>query len=88
MSELIFSTPLQKMTNGEPRTVCSGETVEEVLRAADQKYPGLFDSIVSGGKIVPFVHVAVDGAALGESGLSAAVGPDSTIRLIAAVAGG
>lgn len=88
MNTVIFSTPLQRFTQGRSSAEYPGETVDDVLRHADEQFPGLYASIVNNGMIVPFVHVSVNDSALGSADLTTQVDDKSQIRLIAAVAGG
>ncbi len=63
-----------------------GATVAEVIDALDARWPGLRDRVCeSGPAIRAFINVFVDGRA---AALDTALGPDSVVHILPAVAGG
>lgn len=64
-----------------------GATLRQVFEALDAEWPGLSAQIVADGGILPQLAVAIDGSVV-ESGLGAAVGPETEIYLIPAIGGG
>lgn len=71
----------------ERRTTVVGTTVGEVIAALDQRWPGLADRLCDAGpSIREYINVFVDGELA--TSLDQPVGPDATVHVIPAIAGG
>ena len=78
---------LRALCDGATRLEAPGATLEEVLRAADRRFPGFYDRVVEGGRVRPELAVAVDGEASGFS-LHEPVTPGAEVAIIPAIGGG
>jgi len=82
--------PVLRETVGGSRTVAaSGSTVTEVLADLFARYPALSERVSQDGELSSFVNVYVnDRDVRYREGLATAVGPDDTVILLPAMAGG
>lgn len=82
--------PVLRETVGGSRTLeASGSTVSEVLDDLFANYPALRDRVTEDGELSSFVNVYVnDRDVRYRDGLATAVGPDDTVILLPAMAGG
>jgi molybdopterin synthase sulfur carrier subunit len=82
--------PVLRETVGGNRTLAaSGATVDEVLADLFANYPALRERVTDGGALSPFVNVYVnDRDVRYREGLGTPVGPEDTVILLPAMAGG
>ena len=82
--------PVLRETVGGARTLTAhGATVSEVLADLFASYPALRDRVTEEGALSPFVNVYVnDRDVRYRDGLSTTVGPNDTVILLPAMAGG
>lgn len=82
--------PVLRETVGGARTLTAhGSTVTEVLADLFASYPALRDRVTEEGALSPFVNVYVnDRDVRYRDGLDTAVGPEDTVILLPAMAGG
>jgi molybdopterin synthase sulfur carrier subunit len=82
--------PILRPEAGDNRQLeLPGETVREVLESLVTAYPSLRDRIFEGDGLPQFLNVFVDGSDVRLfDGLETPVGPDATLILLPAVAGG
>lgn len=82
--------PVLRETVGGNRTLAAhGATVTEVLSDLFAAHPALRDRVTEDGELSPFVNVYVnDRDVRYRDGLDTAVGPDDTVILLPAMAGG
>ena len=82
--------PVLRETVGGQRTLpAHGATVSEVLDDMFASQPALRDRVTEGGELSPFVNVYVnDRDVRYRDGLDTPVGPDDTVILLPAMAGG
>jgi molybdopterin converting factor small subunit len=82
--------PVLRETVGGDRTLtASGTTVAEVLDDLFERYPALRDRVSQSGELSSYVNVYVnDRDVRSRDGLHTAVGPDDTVILLPAMAGG
>jgi len=82
--------PVLRETVGGSRSVAAqGGTVNEVLTDLFATYPALRDRVTEAGELSPFVNVYVnDRDVRYRDGLATPVGPDDTVILLPAMAGG
>lgn len=70
----------------ERRTSVEAATVGELIERLDARWPGLRDRVCDAGPTIrEHINVFVDGE---RASLTTAVGPDSVVHVIPAVAGG
>jgi molybdopterin synthase sulfur carrier subunit len=80
---------LRENVNGQRTVSASGATVAEVLADLFAAYPALRDRVTEAGELSRFVNVYVnDRDVRYRDGLETAVGPDDTLILLPAMAGG
>ncbi len=87
MAIVLVPTMLRALCDGATRLEAAGRTLDEVLRAADRRYPGFYDRVVEAGGVRPELAIAVDGEASGFS-LHEPVSPDAEVAIIPAISGG
>jgi len=82
--------PVLRETVGGSRSLsASGGTVDEVLADIFANYPALRDRVTADGALSPFVNVYVnDRDVRYRDGMETPVGPDDTVILLPAMAGG
>jgi len=82
--------PVLRETVGGNRSVAAhGATVVEVLADLFANFPALRDRVTDDGELSPFVNVYVnDRDVRYRDGLETAVGPEDTVILLPAMAGG
>ena len=82
--------PVLRETVGGSRTLTAqGATVDEVLADLFAKHPVLRERVTDDGELSPFVNVYVnDRDVRYRDGMETPVGPDDTVILLPAMAGG
>jgi molybdopterin converting factor small subunit len=88
MALIILPRSLTALVPGVPRqTEVAGASVGELISALDSRWPGVADRLCDTGPTIRrYINVFVDGERA--SSLDAPVGPDATVHVIPAVAGG
>jgi molybdopterin converting factor small subunit len=80
---------LREEVGGQRSVKASGSTVSEVLDQLFAAYPALGARVSEGGRLSPFVNVYVnDRDVRYQQGMETTVGPDDTVILLPAMAGG
>ena len=85
MAQVEIPTRLLVRTGGTSRVEVEGRNVRQVLRALDERFPGLVDELMA------TTAIAIDGEIIGqrlEDAVLERVEPDSEVYFIPAVAGG
>ena len=89
MSSVRIPPVLREEVGGQRVVEASGGSVSEVLDQLFAAYPSLSARVTQSGKLSPFVNVYVnDRDVRYQQGLDTAVGPDDTVILLPAMAGG
>jgi molybdopterin converting factor small subunit len=89
MSTVRIPPVLRENVNGQRSVEANGSTVAEVLDGLFDAYPALRDRLTESGQLSQFVNVYVnDRDVRYRDGLGTAVGPDDTVILLPAMAGG
>lgn len=89
MSTVRIPPVLRENVNGQRTVNASGATVSEVLDDLFAAYPALRDRVTEDGELSRFVNVYVnDRDVRYRDGLETPVGPDDTVILLPAMAGG
>ena len=89
MSTVRIPPVLRENTGGSRSVEVAGATVNEALEDLFAKHPELRDRVTEDGELSSFINVYVnDRDVRYRDGLGTAVGPDDTIILLPAMAGG
>jgi molybdopterin synthase sulfur carrier subunit len=89
MSTVRIPPVLRENVDGQRTVNASGATVAEVLDDLFASYPSLRERVTEDGELSRFVNVYVnDRDVRYRDGLETAIGPDDTVILLPAMAGG
>ncbi|MDP9270780.1 MAG: MoaD/ThiS family protein [Chloroflexota bacterium] len=89
MSSVRIPPVLRESTNGQRTVSANGSTVAQVLDDLFGQYPALQARVTEDGSLSKFVNVYVnDRDVRYREGLETQVGPDDTVILLPAMAGG
>ena len=89
MSTVRIPPVLREAVGGSRTLAANGSTVTEVLTDLFATHPALRERVTLDGVLSPFVNVYVnDRDVRYRDGLATAVGPDDTVILLPAMAGG
>ena len=89
MSTVRIPPVLRETVGGSRSLAANGGTVDEVLADLFANYPALRDRVAVDGALSPFVNVYVnDRDVRYRDGMETPVGPDDTVILLPAMAGG
>jgi molybdopterin synthase sulfur carrier subunit len=89
MSTVRIPPVLREAVGGSRSLAAHGTTVDEVLTDLFARYPALRERVTEDGALSPFVNVYVnDRDVRYRDGLGTQVGPDDTVILLPAMAGG
>lgn len=89
MSSVRIPPVLREEVGGQRTVEASGGTVSEVLDRLFATYPTLGARVTEDGRLSPFVNVYVnDRDVRYQQGMETAVGPNDTVILLPAMAGG
>jgi molybdopterin converting factor small subunit len=89
MSTVRIPPVLRENVDGQRTVRADGSTVSEVLDDLFGRYPSLRERVSEDGQLSRFVNVYVnDRDVRYRDGLATAVGPDDTVILLPAMAGG
>ena len=78
---------LKHFTGGARAADVPGSTLQEIITALDERYPGIGDRIREDGQLSPTVAVTVDGK-IATQGLATPVANQSEIGLLPSLGGG
>jgi molybdopterin synthase sulfur carrier subunit len=85
---LVWIPPLaRELTGGRETAAVPGANVGQVIAALEREFPGVRDRLCPGGVLRSGLAVVVDGQVV-RFGLLEAVGPDSEVHFLPAIAGG
>ncbi len=84
---VIIPAALRDFCAGASKLEVSGSNVEEVLRALDERCPGLYDRVVAEGRLRPELAFAINGEVY-PLALHNAVADGSEIAIVPALGGG
>jgi molybdopterin synthase sulfur carrier subunit len=84
----VWIPPLVRdLTGGRETATVAGANIGQVVAALEQQFPGVRDRLYPGGALRSGLAVIVDGQ-VARFGLLEAVGPDSEVHFLPAIAGG
>ena len=84
---VLIPTPLQKLTNGNPEVKADGGTIGDVVSSLEAQFPGIKERLCEGDGLRPGLAVVVD-REVSRAGLRQAVGANSEVHFLPAIAGG
>jgi molybdopterin converting factor small subunit len=90
MATVKFTYALERIFPGIKETPASGNTLREVLKEVEAKYPRIQSYLMDDqGKLRDHVNIFIDGNLISDrTGLSDPFSPDSEIYIIQALSGG
>ena len=89
MATLIIPAPFRGPTQGLDQFEIPGPTVRDGLRAADERFPGIWALVVNDQqRLHPFVKLFVNQEPLEESPLDHPLSDSDTLEILAAIGGG
>jgi molybdopterin converting factor small subunit len=89
MSTVRIPPVLRETVGGSRSVAATGGTISELLADLFASYPALRDRVTTDGELSPFVNVYLnDRDVRYRDGLATPVGPDDTVILLPAMAGG
>lgn len=92
MSEVIVHTvwipPLYRdLTNGQERVEMSASSIGELIKALDDRFPGIEERLCDGERVRPHIAVSIDGEVT-PRGLRQKLRQSSEIHFVPAMGGG
>jgi molybdopterin synthase sulfur carrier subunit len=87
MAIAFIPAQMRSLSAGVDRVEVTAQTVRQVIRALDERFPGLGARLADGASLAPGLAVAIDGA-FSSKGLLAPVGPNSEVHFLPALGGG
>ncbi len=90
MATVRLAPVLRGSVGGAKQVTAQGNTLNEVLNDLYQRFPALKDQIQSDGSLSRFINVYVNDQDVRylQGGIETAVGPNDTVILLPAMAGG
>ena len=90
MAKVRIPTPLRPTCDGQADVYVDGSSVGQVLENLEAKHPGVGASLRDReGRLQRFVNVFVGSQNIRDAdGLETVVGPDDTVTIVPAIAGG
>jgi len=90
MATVRLAPVLRGSVGGAKQVTAQGNTLNEVLKDLYQRFPALKDQIQSDGALSRFINVYVNDQDVRylQGGVETAVGPNDTVILLPAMAGG
>ena len=87
MAVVFIPAQMRSLSGGVDRVEIEAESVRQVIRALDERFPGIGARLRDGDGLAPGLAVSVDGA-FSAKGLYAPVGPTSEVHFLPAIGGG
>jgi sulfur-carrier protein len=87
MAQVWIPPLLRDLTQGRETVAVPGANVGQIIDALEGVFPGIRERLSPSGELRPGLAVVVDGLA-GRFGLLEAVGPESEVHFVPAIAGG
>lgn len=87
MARVYIPALLRPLCGGVSTLEVEAVTLEQALRAVDERCPGVYDRIVANGRLRPELNIALDGE-MQDLPLFARVGPNAEIAVVPAMSGG
>ncbi len=87
MATVFIPPAFRPYCGGREQVDVEGRTVRQVIERLEAEYPGIKSQIVVDDAIRPGLAIAVD-EVLATGGLTQPVGPEATVHIVPAMAGG
>lgn len=87
MANVVIPALLRDLCGGVAHLDVPGATLGELLRALDERCPGLYDRVVEDGKVRPQLAVAIDGEAASFP-LHEPLSANADVTIVPAIGGG
>jgi molybdopterin converting factor small subunit len=87
MAHVYVPTLLRSLCGGAEQLTIDAPTLGALLKALDQRCPGLYDRVIEDGRLRPELAVAIDGEA-GKFPLHEPLGPNAQVTIVPAIGGG
>lgn len=78
---------LRDLTGGQETVTATGARVRDIIDSLERQYPGIKARLCDGDGLKPGLAVVID-TTVARLGLAEAVGPDSEVHFLPAIAGG
>ncbi len=89
MPVVLIPTAYRAPTKGRGQVDASGSTVIECLRSVEDQHPGFIELVLDpDGAVHPFVKLFIDREEIERTDLDRPIAGDSTLEVLAAIAGG
>ena len=87
MAKVFIPAQMRELTGGVAEVEVPGENLRQIIAALDERFPGLADRVIRGGRIAPGLAVSIDNE-IASMGLLDKVRADSEVHFVPAIAGG
>jgi sulfur-carrier protein len=87
MPRVFIPAQLRDLSAGQAEVDVAGETVRELVKDLDRRFPGIKDRLSSNGELSPALQVSIDGE-FSRRGLDARVNPSSEVHFLPVFGGG
>ena len=87
MATIFIPTHWRDLTGGKAEVELAGDSLGQIVKALDARFPGLAQCICHDGRIDGSLAVSIDGA-ISSRGLQAIVRPQSEVHFLPAIGGG
>lgn len=87
MAVVFIPAQMRNLSGGVDRVELAADSVRQVIRALDERFPGLGARLRDGDSLAPGLAVSIDGA-FSAKGLYAPIGPASEVHFLPAIGGG
>lgn len=87
MALVFIPNQMRSLTGGLDRVELSAESLGQVIRLLDERFPGLAARLTDDGQLTRGLAASIDGNVTAR-GLLARVGPTSEVHFIPAIGGG
>ncbi len=87
MARVFVPSQLRELTVGQVEVVVVGETVREVVRELESRFPGMEPRLCREGELSPALQVSIDGV-FSRGGLDAKVETESEVHFLPVFGGG
>lgn len=87
MATVFIPVQMRDLTGGIDRLQLEAATLRQLIRALDERFPGMAERLTCDDGIAPGLQVSIDGA-LTSRGLLASLRPDSEVHFLPAIGGG
>ncbi len=87
MATVYIPTQMRDITDGIDKVEVPGGTLRQVIRALDERFPGIGARLIDGDRLTRGLAVSIDGN-ISTMGLLARIEDASEVHVVAAIGGG